>query len=413
MRRQFEYIIIDTRGGFDTTSVVPAVVSDWYCVVLEPDEISVQQVFGLKTKIDEYQRLLDEQTHLKGFIVNKALFSPSDKGFATTVSHIYGGHPLGTVPADKAAIKAYQKKNFTFESAPESDFSYYCYEVITNSVAGDRSSWSPSQEAEFKKLGVQIRRKWRWRARLDWIQTINPYVALGLLLLSGLGYWITTRSFAHWVMIPFYVIAVLTVLWCFGVLCLTLFARWRQEDFFRVRGWTTVASVQGLAVIFVGLVYLVVFDAPRRFSTNILYRTIADQSKRIADQQSELTAAQAKLDKAQQELTVTKLTQEGVSPAQTIVEKRWESDQEVGCGQTNERILLASIPPNSGRVLSVQAALEDVSNLSNQQVAIVGWNGNTAQVKVRLAGLEVGPLRTCPGGGHARVVVHFATLEAK
>jgi cellulose biosynthesis protein BcsQ len=413
MRQQFEYIIIDTRGGFDTTSVVPAVVSDWYCIVLEADEISVQQVFGLKTKIDEYQRLLDEQTHLKGFIVNKALFSPSDKGFATTVSHIYGGQPLGTVPADRAAIKAYQKKNFAFESAPESDFSYYCYQVIANSVAGDQSNWTPSQEAEFRELGAQIGQKWRWRARFDWIQTINPYVALGLLLLSGIGYWITTRSFASWVMVPFYVIAVLTVLWCFGVLCLTLLARWRQEDFFKVRGWTTVASVLVLAAIFFGVVYLAVFDVPRRFSSNILYRTIAEQSKRIADQQSQLTTMQAKLDQTQQELTVAKLTHQGDLPAQTVLEKRWESYQTVNCDQTKEQTLFASIPPDSGKVLSVQAALEDVSNLREQQVDVVGWSGNTAQVKLRLAGLVPGPLKGCPGGGHARVVVNFATLHDK
>jgi cellulose biosynthesis protein BcsQ len=34
MRNSFDYIVIDTRGGFDTTSVVPAIVSDSYCIVL-------------------------------------------------------------------------------------------------------------------------------------------------------------------------------------------------------------------------------------------------------------------------------------------------------------------------------------------------------------------------------------------
>ena len=112
LSRKYDYVILDTRGGFDYTSAIPALLADYHVVVLEADEISVQQVNGLTAKLDEYAVQLEVGKKPRGFLVNKALYSPSDKFIVTNVARTYGGHPIGTIPIDRLAIQAYQRKNF-------------------------------------------------------------------------------------------------------------------------------------------------------------------------------------------------------------------------------------------------------------------------------------------------------------
>lgn len=309
MRGFYDYVVVDTRGGFDTTTVVPAIVADAYCIVLEADEISVQQVYGLKTKIDEYAQRLEGQGKLRGFIVNKALYSPTDKGFVSTVARIYGGQPLGTVPADKLAIKAYQRKNLAFEVAPESDFAFYSFQVINNLVGADQQQWTKTETLAMAEMGRHIRKLWRFRTLLESVDKFNPYVALILLVLTSVGYIGATRTDFNWVRIGFYIVASITALWCVAVVLLNLFARWRQTDLFKARRWMLTAASTAMVLLFGGLVYLTFFDVPAVVSNNILYQKLSEQSKLLAVQDAQLRATQSSLNQAKAELMIAKLDQ--------------------------------------------------------------------------------------------------------
>jgi hypothetical protein len=408
MRESFDYIVFDTRGGFDITSVVPAIVSDIYCIVLEADEISVQQVFGLKSKVDEYSRLLECESKLKGFIVNKALYSPADKSFVSTVAGIYGGQPLGTVPADRLAIRAYQRKDLALETAPEGDFAYYAFQVIDNIVGSDKASWSETECLSFTDLGAKIGRKWRSRTRLELLEAINPYVALTLLTLAGMSYFVASRSLTQWSILLFYVVGGITTSWLAVLASITLFARWRQDDRFRVSRWVTVPA---MFVLCGGLGYLALFDVPRRLSQDALFETIKRQSERVADQDMQLRATRSDLDAVRAKLIA--VTVERGRKRAVLVEKRWESYQEVGCDALNERTLVASVPLDHNyeeQVLSVRATLENVANLTAKSVNVVGSSDNEATIAVRLAGLKRELLSNC-GSGHANVVVSFNVLR--
>jgi cellulose biosynthesis protein BcsQ len=76
LRREYDYIIIDTRGGYDYSSKIPAVLADAYLIVIESDPISVQQVNGLKANIDAFAKAVEIAPNHKGFIINKALYDP-------------------------------------------------------------------------------------------------------------------------------------------------------------------------------------------------------------------------------------------------------------------------------------------------------------------------------------------------
>ena len=73
LRRRYEYVVVDTRGGVDFTSGIPAQLADGYVVVIEADQLSFDQAGGLIKTLAEQGR--GGRGSLKGFIVNKALFS--------------------------------------------------------------------------------------------------------------------------------------------------------------------------------------------------------------------------------------------------------------------------------------------------------------------------------------------------
>src|SRR5262249_27549662 len=53
-RQQYDYVIIDSRGGYDFSSAIPSVIADRYVIVLEADKVSVDQVQGFQKAILEF-----------------------------------------------------------------------------------------------------------------------------------------------------------------------------------------------------------------------------------------------------------------------------------------------------------------------------------------------------------------------
>ena len=92
---------------------------------------------SFESGIDDFARALGADARLKGFILNKAYHTLSDDRFADAVVRLYGGQRLGTIPADLAAIKAYQDKQIALRAAPASDFALYVSRMISELVAAD------------------------------------------------------------------------------------------------------------------------------------------------------------------------------------------------------------------------------------------------------------------------------------
>jgi MinD-like ATPase involved in chromosome partitioning or flagellar assembly len=193
LSRKYDYVILDTRGGFDYTSAVPALLADYHVVVLEADEISVQQVNGLKTKLDEYAVQLEVGKKPRGFLVNKALYSPTDKLFVENVARTYGGNPIGTIPIDRLAIKAYQKKNFAIGASPESDFAHYSLDAIGR-IIGDRKAWDPKHQEAYDELSHHVEAAWRRRQAIERVEAGYPYASIAFVLLALIVYFVGTRT---------------------------------------------------------------------------------------------------------------------------------------------------------------------------------------------------------------------------
>ncbi len=184
LRDEYDYILIDTRGGYDYSSKIPAILADGYVIVIEADPISVQQVNGLKTNIDEFGRTVRINPNHKGFIINKALYDP-EKGEQLSIglTSFYGGKVFGIIPADRSVIGAYQQRDIPFETDLGSDFSYYAASTLYKFV----KSISRIESEADKKIGglrERIGRAWQFSMVFVLAERWYPYVFVALLALT-------------------------------------------------------------------------------------------------------------------------------------------------------------------------------------------------------------------------------------
>lgn len=190
-RKEYDYIIIDTRGGYDYSSAIPASLSDGYIMVLEADMISVEQVEGFMKAIQSFSESQSRNVGLSGFIVNKALFPIDDKVFSEELARRFHGKTFGTIPFDRFAPKAYQIKAIPLALYPDSDFSYRCSRTIENLVAPS-VNWGSRDIANFQNTMGKIRVGWQAKQRLNRALTFGSDVSVPLLI-AALALFVTSQ----------------------------------------------------------------------------------------------------------------------------------------------------------------------------------------------------------------------------
>jgi cellulose biosynthesis protein BcsQ len=135
--------LIDTRGGYDFTSAIPAVIADGYVIIMEPDKVSIDQVRGFQESINEFASTFKIVARIIGIVVNKATYPADDDTVVRGLSRLCGGRPLGTIPADLSCIAAYQDKELPMVKHPDSDYTYYVANAIGR-IVGPELNWDPA-----------------------------------------------------------------------------------------------------------------------------------------------------------------------------------------------------------------------------------------------------------------------------
>jgi len=280
LRQEFDYVIVDTRGGYDFTSAAPAVVADGYVIVLEADAISMDQIRGFKKKIEEYADTLGAPSALKGFIINKAISSVDDKVFPEALLRLYEAKTFGTIPADRDAIRAYQSKEIPTEKAPDSDFACYSLEAIENLISPSLN-WNKQGAAAFEKLGSHIRTMWAARNRADQALRYAPFVNFSVVAIAILFYYLYRYQIFGRALMMFYIALSALVLSSVAgslIKIFTLLRKSRTTMFWRA----TLAG--GMCLLWIGLAYLTCFRMPNTFSRDELLRRIETQNTLISFQ---------------------------------------------------------------------------------------------------------------------------------
>lgn len=180
---EYDFILIDTRGGTDASSVGACLSSNGFVIVTEADKTSWDVGRVLLNTIKEER----SQTKCLGFILNKNVL-PSDAIEVFLRRHWECPH-LTTIPLDKDAVRYYQEDKVPVGENLESAFSIAlmptCRKLFMN------SKWSDDQKFELEGLEIQTevaaRGGKKLRLKKDRSMTASFLIKLyGTLIATGL-----------------------------------------------------------------------------------------------------------------------------------------------------------------------------------------------------------------------------------
>jgi MinD-like ATPase involved in chromosome partitioning or flagellar assembly len=150
---QFDYLIIDTRGGFGELSLIPAVFADSFLVVAEPDFTSFHQLAKLLTNIDLMAQQEKSHPYIRGVIVNKAVDGEEEK-FRVLLETQFGiefslSWPF---PLDVEAIRAYKQQLVPYRAVPGSVFSDQTLKAFTEIFDIVTAEWTEESKRKWHDL---------------------------------------------------------------------------------------------------------------------------------------------------------------------------------------------------------------------------------------------------------------------
>jgi hypothetical protein len=186
LRNEYDYVIVDTRGGSDFSSKAAASLADAYTIIVEADPISLNQVSGLEAAVSEFGIRYRCDPKFRGFIANKALFKQKDDAqFKAMLEGRYPGDLLGVIPFDPRAVDAYQNLTPTFLRSPDASFSWESLKALEKLADCGRLS----QTDGFKALRARIKNAWWMLRGVKRADALYPFVVAGifgcLLIVSG------------------------------------------------------------------------------------------------------------------------------------------------------------------------------------------------------------------------------------
>jgi cellulose biosynthesis protein BcsQ len=282
----YDYIIIDTRGGFDFTSGVPAVLSHQYIIVTEADRLSYDQLYGLRQRIDAFATAVPERPkpRLGGFIVNKALFKPEQKDdLDDQFMYLHGAHVLGVIPSDPDAIRAYQNKNIPAERIPDSDFAHYSKDAIATLFAPE-INFEREAARRFNELAGELDGRWAARRAVARLIARWPAAQLLVTLVFLVSYFAYEQGVSSLLKVSYAalvgVVVVAAVVASFGVL-----GGLRSID---VQPWRR-GLIAALLVAFLSmLVYVTAHNIPETFSHDSAWREAITKAQQVDNIRAQL-----------------------------------------------------------------------------------------------------------------------------
>jgi MinD-like ATPase involved in chromosome partitioning or flagellar assembly len=154
---QYDYVIVDTRGGFAFESTDICALADSFLVVTEPDYTSFYQDRNLVTRINKTSENLSSKPLLRAIIVNKATNS-DEKEFRLALQKEFPIKFSDTfaVPLDINALIPYRKQQVPYVAAPGSEFSLATIASFSRIMNVVTSGWSEERIDSWNELTSRI-----------------------------------------------------------------------------------------------------------------------------------------------------------------------------------------------------------------------------------------------------------------
>src|SRR5262249_4660987 len=164
----YDYVIVDTRGGFAFESTDVCALADGLIVVTEPDFTSFYQDRNLIRRISAASEEIGSKTLLRAIIVNKAT-ETEHKGDEIDLRKMEASFRLELakefplrfedthpIPVDVEALKAYKTQRIPYRAAPASLFSFATLSAFSDILQVVTAPWQEDQIKGWNNLVTVI-----------------------------------------------------------------------------------------------------------------------------------------------------------------------------------------------------------------------------------------------------------------
>jgi MinD-like ATPase involved in chromosome partitioning or flagellar assembly len=153
----YDYVLVDTRGGFSFESTDLAAVADSFILVTEATYTNFYQDRNLVDRINEVAAHMKTKAVLRGIIVNKAT-EGSENGFRQSLTKEFGLRFDDTWPVslDLNAASAYKTQKVIYREAPSSRFAYDSLQAFRKILRIVTSQWPEERVIRWNELVLKV-----------------------------------------------------------------------------------------------------------------------------------------------------------------------------------------------------------------------------------------------------------------
>lgn len=165
---KYDYVLVDTRGGFAFESADICALADSFIVVTEPDVTSYYQDRNLVSRINDASRAIGSKALLRAMIVNKAVDVTPQQGvpFLDTLEVSFRRSLVDTfkigykdtypIPVSLDVLMAYKVQRMPYIANPESPFCFATMAAFSDILQIVTSRWSVEQVDAWNKLVTRV-----------------------------------------------------------------------------------------------------------------------------------------------------------------------------------------------------------------------------------------------------------------
>ncbi|MBT9502293.1 MAG: AAA family ATPase [Burkholderiaceae bacterium] len=155
--QQYDYVLVDTRGGFSFESTDVAAAADSFVIVTEATYTNFYQDRNLVDRISSAAQQMGTRSLLRGIIVNKAT-DPPELSFRNELVREFGVRMDDTfsVALDVEAAKVYKMQKAIFLEAPASRFAFDAMQAFQKILKVVTAQWPQERARKWNELVAKI-----------------------------------------------------------------------------------------------------------------------------------------------------------------------------------------------------------------------------------------------------------------
>lgn len=188
---RYDYVVIDTRGGFGYQTASACALADGFVLVTEADFTSFYQDVNIVGRVNEVAKLLGERPQLRGIIVNKCISARNgaidgsgfnfqidlqemEESFRNELARSFDLRftQIHPVPLDLNAITAYKRHLIPFIESPATDFSVSLASAFASILGVVLTPWDEEKIREWNVF-IELIEDARERRHAEWLEHLD------------------------------------------------------------------------------------------------------------------------------------------------------------------------------------------------------------------------------------------------